>query len=260
MIPSFSTPTGKESVAELADMVAKLQKQVEFLMNGNLSTKNIREVGQWVADGDRLVSQDSDVGMSAAETGADDVRFFAGSTDMDTAPWRVTKAGKMHATGATIESNAGYPKIVVDPDGRLFAAYTASDTYVGITPDYLGNGPGQIAVRGGITEGGSYTTSGKYHLVAVGGLKLESGEDIEFDPSGTTGVIFSNWSRLYSSGAGQSLQTVLNSKATSGASTGSGGGTTLNGGIPIGTALATAGGGSVTWAGISVPSHSHSQT
>lgn len=255
MIPSFNRPTGNESVSELADMVAQLQKQVEFLMTGNLSTKNIHEVGKWLADDDRLVSEDGDVGMSSAETGGDDVRFWSGSTDMDIAPWRVSKSGKMHATGATIESSAGYPKIVMDPDGRLFAAYTSEDTYVGITPDYLGNGPGQIAVRGGVTEGGSYTTSAKYHLVAVNGLKLESGEDIEFAPGGSTGVIFSNWSRIYSSGAGQSLQSALNAKAISGASTSSVG--NHNHGIPDGTVLSTPT-GTVTWS--SSGGHSHSQT
>lgn len=248
MIPSFSRPTGNESVAQLADMVAQLQKQVEFLMTGNLSSKNVREIGGWLVDNDRFSSVDGDVGMSTEDTGGDDVRIWAGGTDPETSPSHIRKSGKGKFTGVTIESGVGYPKIVMDPNGQLFAAYTASDTYVGITPDYLGNGPGQIAVRGGITEGGSYTTSGKYHLVAVSGLKIESGEDIEFDPSGLTGVIFSNWSRIYSKGAnsgtGQDLQNALDAKATSGV--------TYNGGIPIGTILATSTGGTVTWAGVHV--------
>lgn len=256
---SFSRPTGSESVKELADMVAKLQKQVEYLVNGRISDANVEKLGNWYADGDRLVSPDGDVGMSGTETGADDVRFWSGGTTPETAPWRVVKSGKMHATGATIESSAGYPKIIMDPDGRLFAAYTDSDTYVGITPDYLGNGPGQISVRGGVTEGGSYSTSGKYHLVAVNALKLESGEDIELDSGGSTGVIFSNWNRIYSSGAnlgaGQNLQEALDSKATKGVSTDDSGG--HNHGIADGTVLMVQGGGTVTWS--VVGNHTHSQ-
>jgi hypothetical protein len=56
------------------------------------------------------------------------------------------------------------------------------------------------------------------------------------------------------------LQSDVATKATAGASTGSAGAIVLNGGIPIGTDLAISGGGSVTWSGISIPDHQHTQT
>lgn len=121
--------------------------------------------------------------------------------------------GHVVMTSAVIQSSTGYPKVVMDPTGQLFAAHTTVDTYVGITPDYLGNGPGQIAVRGGITEGGTYATSGKHHIAAVGGLKFEAGEDIEFSTGGISGVKFESWGRVQSDGDSQSLQDALDEKA-----------------------------------------------
>lgn len=243
-IPKGASP---EQIANIFNMAIE---EMEHRVNGFLQSSNIQEVGGWRVNQTDLKSKDGDVGLSTEDTGSgDDVRLWAGGTDKDAAPWRVAQNGKMHATGATIESSSGYPKIVIDPSGQLFAAYTDSDTYVAVTPDVLGNGPGIIAVNG-VTTGGQYSVSDEYHVKGFQKLILESGTDIEMITGGVDGVVID----------GIPLQTSLNAKATAGVSTGSGGGGTYNGGIPIGTSLAIAGGGSVTWAGISVSSHSHTQS
>jgi hypothetical protein len=214
MIPSFNRPTGNESVSELADMVAQLQKQVEFLMTGNLSSKNVREIGGWLVDDDRFSSADEDVGMSTADTGGDDVRIWAGGTDPENAPSYIRKSGKGKFTGVTIESNAGYPKIVMDPNGQLFAAYTAADKYVGVATDVLGNGPGFIAHSGSVNTGAQYSTSDEYHVKGFQKLVLESGTDVEFLTNGLDGVIVPSWGELTNKATGQSMQSELNGKAS----------------------------------------------
>jgi len=102
--------TGDESLEELQDLVAKLQKDVNWLMDGNLSSKNVREIGGYQVSATLFQSRGGDVGLSSADDAPDPVRMWAGSTNKDTAPWRVHKSGKMVATGALIQSSSGYPK------------------------------------------------------------------------------------------------------------------------------------------------------
>lgn len=67
-------------------------------------------------------------------------------------------------------------------------------------------------------------------------------------------VLVYGWSYLKNT-SGRNLQQELDSKANKNVSTGTSG--SANGGIPIGTQLRTADGGTVTWMG--VPAHSHTQ-
>jgi len=131
--------------------------------------------------------------------------------------------GAVSMTSATIQSATGYPKVVMDPASTLFAAYTDSDTYIAITPDFLGHGPGLISVDGGTTMGGTYCTSLAYHLKAVADLVIEAGTDITFSPGGLTGCIFPSWSEIFSTGDSQTLQDALDGKQ----GTVSGGGSTI---------------------------------
>lgn len=178
MITTFSRPTGGESPEVLAEMVARLQKQVEFLFNGNISTKNVREVGGWLADDDRFVSIDGDVGMSSVETGGDDVRFWAGSTLPEVAPFQVLKSGKMKATdgeftgsitgasiiGSTItggdinvtsDLNVGN-KIIMNGDGLLSRQIWFGNEFTSIRSSPLGGGVStlDLVAFGGITSNG----------------------------------------------------------------------------------------------------------
>lgn len=129
---SFNQPTGNESPAELADMIASLQKIVEHLSR-NINSNNITEIGGWLVDMDRLTSIDGDVGMSSAYAGADDVRLWAGDAVPEMAPWRVYNSGKGVATGWRVQSKDGaYPYVTMDPETELFGAYASPDEYLQI--------------------------------------------------------------------------------------------------------------------------------
>lgn len=221
MITSFSIPTGNESPGELADMVAKLQKQVEFLFNGNISTKNVREVGGWLADADRFVSVDGDVGMSSIETGGDDVRFWAGSTLPEIAPFQVLKSGKLKATNGEFTG---------DITGSSIIGSTITGGDINVTTDiYVGS---NIYMQGtGLFDG-----------------RIEFGNSITYirGGGGTNSIDLTAFGGVFSNGG---------EIATQGTPTGFAG--SHNHGIAPGTQLAVSGGGFVTWVG--APDHSHTQ-
>lgn len=87
---------------EIVDALARLQKQLEFMMNGNLGSKNIREVGDFLAGPDSFMSRSGNVGLSSLVTGANDVRFWAGNVIPASAPFRVYESGLMIASNAEI--------------------------------------------------------------------------------------------------------------------------------------------------------------
>lgn len=104
------------SVDDVVDALAKLQKQLEYMMDGNLGSKNIREVGDYLVGANDFVSRSGTVGISSLVTGGDDLRFWAGSATRASAPFRVYESGDVHVanllcsggtvTGATIQNQA----------------------------------------------------------------------------------------------------------------------------------------------------------
>ncbi|MFH2072336.1 MAG: hypothetical protein ABIJ75_05735 [Actinomycetota bacterium] len=59
-------------------------------------------VGGWVIGATSLADAAGAVGLSSAVTAGDDIRFWAGHTTPGSAPFRVTEAGALFASGATI--------------------------------------------------------------------------------------------------------------------------------------------------------------
>lgn len=86
------------SVEEIADALSRLQKQLEFMTNGNIGSKNVREIGDFIVGKNTFMSRSGTVGMSSLVTGANDVRFWAGNIDKDIAPWRVYEDGSFNST------------------------------------------------------------------------------------------------------------------------------------------------------------------
>jgi len=94
------------------------------------------------------------VGLYSASTGGDDVRFWAGSSDIGTAPFRVTEGGALTATNAsisgTVNASAGY--------------FGNSSNDVSIDSDGI-----VVGSSGRISAGGGAVTIGN------GGIELDTG-------------------------------------------------------------------------------------
>jgi hypothetical protein len=178
-------------------------------------------------------------------------------------------------TGITINGNTMTGNVI--NGGVITGALLQTDSEGSYPRAYMSNTTKMFGVSSSATSGielrsfGSPSATSSIRLYAAGseagiafpnastGMYL-SGPALtaEFDRiylRGYNGVSVLNWSSLRSEADNQTLQSALSSKATAGASTGLS--QTFNAGIPIGTQLAVAGGGFVTWAGI--PAHTHPQ-
>lgn len=205
----------RQEILELRDEVARNKKQMDWLMQGNLSSKNVREIGGYNVGPKDFKSRDGDVGLSSANDTADPVRMWAGGTNKDTAPWRVTKAGKMHATGATIESQTGYPKVVIDPSDNLFMAANNANQYISIYPFFAGNTAPVIEFNNlDIPSDASLylnPINGQFTISSPKDMRISSGTgDLYLD---TFFVFVPGWDWLKSDETKQSIQQVLNTKA-----------------------------------------------
>jgi len=83
-------------VMNLQQWVAQMQRDQNYYLN-QMDSDNISEVGGWRVTPEQLASKDGDVGMSTADTGADDIRFWAGDVITGTPLFYVTKSGKLFA-------------------------------------------------------------------------------------------------------------------------------------------------------------------
>lgn len=265
-VPTFAGLRGDESIEELRDEVAKMQKTMNHLLS-HLSSKNVKEIGGYFVTPTDIVSKDGDVGISSEDVGADPVRFFAGGVDKETAPWRVLESGKMIATGALIQSSeSSYPRVVIDPDNAVLSAEFSSTDNIRMIAEYLAANQPQLV----FTNGSIDTTLGYFPFLGfamLSGTNMSIGTSSDLKITATAGinmadsgtVTISDFSQLFSNGDSETLQQALDGKVTSGVQTGSAGASTYNGGIPIGTVLMVDGGGTVTWQGITTNAHTHTQ-
>lgn len=105
--------TGNSS-EEVADALIALNRSLEYQMDGNLDSGNVREIGGWTVGITEIASRDLDVGMSTDDSVANPVRFWAGSADKNNAPWRVYADGSIVLTKGTISWDAVPPPTSAD--------------------------------------------------------------------------------------------------------------------------------------------------
>jgi hypothetical protein len=109
--------------------------------------------------------------------------------------------GNVTMTSATIQSQSGYPKVVMDPSGNLFAAYVDADNYVRLTPS-TGGGPGMswtdsgsLAAYMAYAAGLIISTFGANKpmtLSPTGTLFLSPGSNLNLQPSGNLQINSAN--------------------------------------------------------------------
>lgn len=100
-MPSISFPrvNGSMSTSELADIVSRLIKEVEWLSNGNIDSFNVRNIAGYNIDRYTLKHESGIVGMSGASpTEAEAIRFWAGDPVPTNAPFRVQQDGTVYST------------------------------------------------------------------------------------------------------------------------------------------------------------------
>lgn len=105
-MPSINFPRVESgmSIEQLADLVARALKEIEWLSNGNIDSHNVRNIAGFNVDRYIFKHESGIVGISGADpTNPNAIRFWAGLADMLNAPFRVTQNGAGFASNFTIE-------------------------------------------------------------------------------------------------------------------------------------------------------------
>ena len=116
-------------------------------------------------------------------------------------------------TGATVQTQAGYPKVEMDPNGNLLAAYLDADSHITISPA-VGGTPTILIVDNGTNLGSLSTLSNEFTVYALSNnLVLKSNVGIDMQPAAGSSVIFPAWTQVLNFGSGRTLQQDIDSKA-----------------------------------------------
>lgn len=239
-----------KTLEEATDAFAVLQKQVRYLQE-HIDVENIISKS--------LTAEVIKAGAITAE------EMTVNELSAITANMGKLTSGEIY--GAYIATSEGvFPLIEFSSTAKLLRASAAPNKSVSMEALNGTTSSPALVFRDGsnATVMDTDLASNEFFIASTGDIQLSSGLGRDIKLYGTR-VRVSNWSSLFNEGANQNLQqaldskastAALNTKATSGVSTGLSGG--HNHGIPDGTVLRTADGGTVTF--FVAPQHSHSQT
>lgn len=160
-----------------------------FLASTNISwtTAGVLTAGGWTVGATDLKDAAGTVGMSSAVTAGDDIRFWAGDATPSSAEFRVTEAGALTATSATITgaitatSGSFTGSVLIGTGGNLRQGQTAYDTGTGF---WLGDSSGAkfslgSATGAKLTWNGSVLSSSNLSVTnttGVGAIDFASGD------------------------------------------------------------------------------------
>lgn len=162
---------------ELADIVAKMFKEVEWFANGNISSQNISIIAGYRASDAELKHISGIVGMSGYDPGNPlAVRFWAGHADKNIAPYRVQQDGTVYSTKGYIGGFVIGIDSLTDTSGTfgLSSIETAGDDirfWAGDTDPSLAIfrvTESGLVYCGGLTSDGGTITGGTIRTAATG--------------------------------------------------------------------------------------------
>lgn len=213
-------------VKQLANSVAKMAKDLEFILNGNVAFDNIRAEGIEAKNikaeaitTDKLhansVSADklqaNSVSTSKLQAGAVTAeKITVNQLSAISANLGIITAGLMQAVeifGSYIATRqGGYPRCEMSATGNVFAAYYNANNYIAVEPNYAGT-PSLNLVVNGVVVGRFNAIFGSPELYGRYALDLKSEGNIYMNPSGR--VIVRSWDKIYSEEWGRTLREDL---------------------------------------------------
>ena len=248
-IPTFTKMGPNPSFTDVINKINTLVGELTNLML-NLDSLNVVEINAGT-----LVIYDLDGGPGTITINKDGMVINNGSFDT----FKVDADGNVTMTSALIRSATGYPYVEMNPTGNLFGAFLNATRSLTVRPSESDTASPTIRFTASGQNSSIYQNSFDLTLSSSAAIRLSTSNVIYLGDLTTDFVTVYNWATLLNAATGRTLQQDLDSKATKSVATSSAGAATLNGGIPIGTQLMVNGGGTVTWTGISVPAHTHTQ-
>lgn len=145
--PNIEGPPNTDDVAVLVDYVKKLantvammSKDLEFIVNGTISSDNVREIAGYNVSSTELKHKSGIVGMNGADPqDPNAIRFWSGNADPTQAPFRVSQSGILTAVAALFLSALGYPRVELNSGSSLFAAYRIASDFIKIHAEFTGS-------------------------------------------------------------------------------------------------------------------------
>jgi hypothetical protein len=165
-IPQIPPLNQDADINEIKNYVIRLERTLNFLLENGLDSENVFEVGGWRVKDDTLSSKDGDVGMTTEGSSGGSIRLWAGSTDPNTAPWRVSRDGTAYMTGAEIYNElSGGAYTSIGSNG-----ITIND---GTKNTFRANTAGQVTMTGATII--NNLISGAYTNISDNGITINDG-------------------------------------------------------------------------------------
>lgn len=191
-------------VKKLADVTAKMAKDLEFILNGNVAFDNIRANG--------IETKNLKAGSVIAEK-IDVDKLSAISADLGHIRAGLIEAVEIY--GSYIATSDGdFPYCAMSSTDNAFGAYFNEGNYLMMLPDQDGL-PALVFFSGGSLAGYLDTKYG-FNLTSTsnaainairGRIEMNAGGSIVMDPTGDVSI--PSWDRLFSRRDSKTLQEVL---------------------------------------------------
>ena len=195
-------PTILNYVKNLANTVAKMAKDLEFILNGNVAFDNIRTNG--------IEAKNIKAGAIIAEK-IDVNELSAISANLGHIIAGLIESVEIYGSYISTRKDA-YPRAELSNVGDLFAAYLDAKNHIKVEANYQGS-PALNFVQDGNIKGRFQTLRGSLGIDSVGPLDLvASGGDVYLTPSRGYYVLIPSFGMVKSL-TGQNLGVELDSKA-----------------------------------------------
>jgi hypothetical protein len=214
----FGTPPSADiSTKDLADLVARLIKEVTYLLNGGLDTLNVNELSADVINAGTLNA--ALVTVKAALTGAAYILINAAQgliiNDGTKNTFQADINGLVTMVGALIQSATGYPRVELNSDNNLFAAYQTATKFAKLMSDYNAV-PALVFQDTGASTLGALFLSTDFIMTSTINSRIDANNHIDLNPAllgGSYYVRIKNWGKLYNKDTSRTLQQDLDAKA-----------------------------------------------
>lgn len=187
-MPTINIPSigDDPTLEDVIDAFERMRKELEWLLNKNIDTKNARELAGWQIRPDEIVSNDRDVGLSTADDGEDPIRFWAGDAKDGDPNFTVTRAGILTAVAALIMSKLGYPRVEMNSGENIFGVYQTAGDAIKITPVYQSGPPAILFDAATVTQAKLILSPASFGVITSGttNLNLQSAHDIKLSSNG----------------------------------------------------------------------------
>jgi len=201
------------STQQLADIVARLIKEVAYLTDRNIDGKNVRP---------KSVTADL---IKAGAVEADKIKAGAVTADkIDVDQLSAISADIGHITAGLVESISligsfiatsmnSYPRVEISSTSKIFQALASISDFIRIISDTAGHP--SINIYNGAVDANIYAVGSSFVIntsVGKGSLQL-TGDEVRLSPNPGGLVKIQDWNTLFNNSSGVTLQQSLNGKA-----------------------------------------------